>query len=446
MKRIFAVLVALTALWLTPAWATQFTVGTAPSFVTGDNGVVSDGAYFYKIGDFFSGANGEQIERYDPTGDSWSTLTAAPTSLEGTLPVAYLDGKIYVLPWALTGTPNVSALYIYDVVGDSWDTGADHPGDAWAAGLVAWNGKLYKVGGSDGSGSAVADLVEYDPDADTWTPLASMATARFFHATFVYDGQIYVFGGVAAGGLTELASGEVYDIESDTWSAETALPGTLWGGGYATLDGVFYLVGGVQLFVPLDAGYLRDIEAGGAWGAGHDLTNVTYRFRMDRVGDTLYMASNGIMEYLTLSVSAPTLVSINPASGDTDTNVAVEVIGDHFVPDNLTLSLELDGDVIAATDVLVYSASRLTGQFDLTSAAPGAYDVVVENDFGLATLEDAFEVTGEPADDDDDNDAADDDAADDDAADDDAADDDADDDDDAGGGGGDDDDDSGCGC
>ena len=56
----------------------------------------------------------------------------------------------------------------------------------------------------------------YDPQADTWTQLASMSNARRAHASAVVGGKLYVFGGF--GGKGKVGTAEVYDPASDSWA------------------------------------------------------------------------------------------------------------------------------------------------------------------------------------------------------------------------------------
>ena len=61
----------------------------------------------------------------------------------------------------------------------------------------------------------------YDPQANAWTQLASMGTARRVHASAVVGGKLYVFGGFD--GDEYLSTAEVYDPASDSWAQVTSL-------------------------------------------------------------------------------------------------------------------------------------------------------------------------------------------------------------------------------
>ena len=59
-------------------------------------------------------------------------------------------------------------------------------------------GKIYVTGGETDEGSMNSVFV-YDPQADAWTQLASMSTARRRHASAAVGGKLYVFGGDSSG-------------------------------------------------------------------------------------------------------------------------------------------------------------------------------------------------------------------------------------------------------
>ena len=61
----------------------------------------------------------------------------------------------------------------------------------------------------------------YDPQADAWTQLASMSTARRLHASAAVGGKLYVFGGMRAS--EPLSTAEVYDPASDSWALVSSL-------------------------------------------------------------------------------------------------------------------------------------------------------------------------------------------------------------------------------
>ena len=85
---------------------------------------------------------------------------------------------------------------------------------------AAMGGKIYVTGGHTQNGS-VNSVYVYDPQADAWTQLTSMDTARRSHASAAVGGKLYVFGGRDASG--PLSTAEVYDPASDSWAQVTSL-------------------------------------------------------------------------------------------------------------------------------------------------------------------------------------------------------------------------------
>ena len=94
------------------------------------------------------------------------------------------------------------------------------PGGLCGHAAAAMAGKIYVTGGFDRADSLSSAYV-YDPQADAWTQLASMSTARRVHTSAVVGGKLYVFGGFDAGG--PLSTAEVYDPASDSWASVTSL-------------------------------------------------------------------------------------------------------------------------------------------------------------------------------------------------------------------------------
>ncbi len=93
-----------------------------------------------------------------------------------------------------------------------------------------------------------------------------------------------------------------------------------------------------------------------------------------------------------LTCNAPTITAVAPAAGNVGQTVTLTIDGTNFLNGRTAVELRKDGQTaIAATNVNVSSATRLTCQVDLTDAATGAWDVVVTT-CGEATRAAAFTV------------------------------------------------------
>ena len=66
-------------------------------------------------------------------------------------------------------------------------------------------------------GGVTGTLLVFDPEANTWTELASMGMARQAHTSAAVGGKLYVFGGQCDPNDPQ-GSVEVYDPISNTWA------------------------------------------------------------------------------------------------------------------------------------------------------------------------------------------------------------------------------------
>lgn len=118
-----------------------------------------------------------------------------------------------------------------------------------------YNKYIYVVGGDSGSGRL--DTIEYialesDGDIDTsagagcWDSTETFSTARYNHATVVYNGFLYVLGGNTSGGQTNDV--RYAPINSDgsigTWSTSTVLPSSVEGLTANAYNGSIFITGG----------------------------------------------------------------------------------------------------------------------------------------------------------------------------------------------------------
>ena len=105
-------------------------------------------------------------------------------------------------------------------------------------GVEVLDGKIYFVGGTDGSAKNIAE--RYDPVTNTWETLNSMSVARAGLASAVFNGKLYAIGGVG------LSSVEVFDPLNGNWSAGVALPSEVNRGTAITVNDKIYLIGGLN--------------------------------------------------------------------------------------------------------------------------------------------------------------------------------------------------------
>jgi len=131
-----------------------------------------------------------------------------------------------------------------------WAQRADMPTPRWDLSSAVVNGKIYAIGGvSNEPGSKLLSTVEeYDPATNTWTNKSDMPTARLgtSQSSAVVDGKIYTFGGLPAIYYTHSLVVEVYDLETDTWMPRADLPQPRSHHASIVYNGFIYLFGGIQ--------------------------------------------------------------------------------------------------------------------------------------------------------------------------------------------------------
>ena len=108
-------------------------------------------------------------------------------------------------------------------------------------GVESLGGKIYFVGGHDGSAKDIAE--RFDPVSNQWETLAPMSSAREAAAAAVLNGKLYLIGGRDGSGNV-LSSVEIYDPSNGTWAAGPSLPAPVWLSRATVVSDNVYLVGG----------------------------------------------------------------------------------------------------------------------------------------------------------------------------------------------------------
>ena len=201
------------------------------------------------------------------------------------------------------------------------------------------SGKVLIVGGADASGHGVAGAALYDPDSNTWSSAASLATGRFAHtATLLHDGKVLVVGGVDGSGH-RLASAELYNPVSNTWSS-AASPGTAYAYHSATLlpSGRVLVAGGVGNSGTVQASAELYDPASNTWSPAASLAAARYRQRATLLASGKVLITGGASGPFTQLTSA----ELYDPAGDTWT--AAGNLG--MARDNHTATLLPSGQVL----------------------------------------------------------------------------------------------------
>lgn len=125
------------------------------------------------------------------------------------------------------------------------------PGSTKAGfGVVVLNGKLLVMAGysvTEGTGTASADVYEYDCYLNSWSKLSSMNVARYDFACAEVNGKVYAAGGYGTD-RDSLSSVEMYDPETDRWTLIESLRRPRWGCFACGFEGKLYVMGGRSTF------------------------------------------------------------------------------------------------------------------------------------------------------------------------------------------------------
>jgi len=172
-----------------------------------------DGKIYFVGG--YNGSAKNTAERYDPTTDTWETLTSMSTARHG-VASATLNGKIYAL-----GGEGLSSVEIFDTSTESWSFGVALPSEVNHGTAIAVGGKIYSIGGRNASDQSINQVFCFDPFLNQWQAKANMLTMRSGHKLVWFENRIWAIGG--NDGSDAINKVESYDPNTDTWRAEATL-------------------------------------------------------------------------------------------------------------------------------------------------------------------------------------------------------------------------------
>lgn len=165
----------------------------------------------------------------------WEALASLSTPL-GEVAAGVIDGKMYLVG---EGT---SATFAFDVQNRQWlSNKATRPYTGHHHAAEVYDGKLYLIGGLDGGSEGRVQI--YDPSTNSWTTGTDMPWSAGSVSTARIGDKIYVAGGIV--GTSTVANCAAYDPLANTWSTKAAMPDSGRNHGAAATDGSkLYVFGG----------------------------------------------------------------------------------------------------------------------------------------------------------------------------------------------------------
>lgn len=189
-------------------------------------------------------------EEYDPATDTWVTKAPMPVgnavnSILGNrfMGGASVNGKIYIAVYNNNGTAPITQTFEYDPATDTWSNKAPVPFDYTRFAAASLNGKLYVLADADGFGnSGHSYLAEYDPAKDTWLIKPHTRVSRCWAGMVAAAGKLYAVGGV--NGSTVLDTVEEFDPLTDNWAERASMSTPRCSPAIAEIQGRLYVIGG----------------------------------------------------------------------------------------------------------------------------------------------------------------------------------------------------------
>jgi N-acetylneuraminic acid mutarotase len=255
-----------------------------------ENPAVVLGDTIYTMGGLVSNPEGtgatDSVERFQVGSEAWESVSPLPTGRHHSMAVA-LDGRIYHLGGMDgSGFNPVATSWVLDP-GEGWIEIADLPEPVGAGAAVVLDGTIYIVGGvTRGTG-----LFAYDPTGDFWESLAEMTQPREHVAAVGFERKLWVLGG--RWGEEMLNTVEVFDPITGTWSSGPTMAEARSGFG-ATVVGERIVVAGGEVFSPTRALTSTEILTEDAWLPAEPLPNPLHGVSLVTVGELIYVIGGSV--------------------------------------------------------------------------------------------------------------------------------------------------------
>ena len=203
-----------------------------------------DGSIFVIGGDTDLGVTG-RMDAYDVARGRWDSLPDKPTPA-GNISAAVAAGRIWAPGGYLANGRIASLVEAYDLEAGQWSRSTPLPEPICAYALAAFEDDLYLFGGANDQGYLDVGY-RFDAATEQWEALPALSSPRAFAAAAVLDGRIYVVGGYD--GSHELAACQVFDPRAfaagrPAWSDCAPLTVGRGGLGLAAVGSTLYAVGG----------------------------------------------------------------------------------------------------------------------------------------------------------------------------------------------------------
>ncbi|XP_078087059.1 kelch-like protein 3 isoform X4 [Mustelus asterias] len=182
------------------------------------------------------------VECYDFKEDRWNQVAELP-SRRCRAGVVYMSGRVYAVG-GFNGSLRVRTVDVYDAVKDHWTSIASMQERRSTLGAAVLNELLYAVGGFDGSTVGLSSVEAYNYKINEWFFVAPMNTRRSSVGVGVVEGRLYAVGGYDGASRQCLSTVEAYNPVSNEWTYVSDMSTRRSGAGVGVLNGQLYATGG----------------------------------------------------------------------------------------------------------------------------------------------------------------------------------------------------------
>jgi N-acetylneuraminic acid mutarotase len=192
----------------------------------------------------------------------WSFRAPMPSPRAGAAVVAF-EGKIWVIGGRTAGGSVTDRVERYDPATDTWETNLPELRDERVNGAaVVFGDRVVVTGGRDADGNVLKDAEYFDRADNRWRSFPNLRREREGHAMVVLNGQIYAAGGVNR--VDQITSStEFYNASDGNWNDYPDWALDVPRASFATVevDGAAYSIAGFSTFGPL--GLVQRYEVNG---------------------------------------------------------------------------------------------------------------------------------------------------------------------------------------
>ncbi|XP_034256887.1 ring canal kelch homolog [Thrips palmi] len=181
------------------------------------------------------------VECFDFKEERWFQVAEMP-SRRCRAGLSIIGGRVYAVG-GFNGSMRVRTVDVYDPSTDQWTSCSSMEARRSTLGVAVLNNCIYAVGGFDGS-TGLNSAEVYDSRKNEWRLIAPMSTRRSSVGVGVVNSLLYAVGGYDGASRQCLSTVECYHPDMDSWSPVPEMSVRRSGAGVGVLDGILYAVGG----------------------------------------------------------------------------------------------------------------------------------------------------------------------------------------------------------